>query len=248
MNCRQLEPLLTSFVDGEADAVTARQVEAHLAACAACRGHAAQERLLRDLLRARADQLREVAPAGLRNVVLLGAGTPATRASGARTRVSAFAAAAALVFMVVATVQFVPLRPAALHAAQIALDHFQCWYFWEHVEQGDGAASAERDVHQQTGWIVRIPPSDVEGGLLLVRARRCPYFYGPHAHSFYRLDDREVSLYITVGEQRGAGHVRILGHDQRMWSANGRTYAVVARGLTGAELDHVEAYFRRTAH
>lgn len=244
MSCKDTAPLLTQVVDGTADSETVLRVRRHLSACAVCRALGEKERRVHDLLTARAEALRGHAPLALRVRVRANALRPASPAVAIRWRA---VAAAAACLLVVGGLQFVPLQSASLHAAQLALDHVQCWYLWEHVDQGDGEASAERDVQAQTGWTVRLPPSNAGVGLTLVRARRCPYFYGPHAHSLYRFGEREVSLYIGAGNDAGVERVHMLGHDERFWQAGGRRYGLVARGLSPNELDRVETYFRETA-
>ena len=46
MNCGQMENRLIAYLDGKANRTERREVEAHLAACAACRTRAEEFRLL----------------------------------------------------------------------------------------------------------------------------------------------------------------------------------------------------------
>ena len=50
-NCREIEPLLSPYLDGELDADTRRHVEAHLAACDACRATLEEWRRAEGVLR-----------------------------------------------------------------------------------------------------------------------------------------------------------------------------------------------------
>jgi anti-sigma factor RsiW len=65
MNCAEAEVLLHALIDGELDAGHAREVEAHVATCAACAEKLASFRALRVAMSGAA--LREPAPADLRN-------------------------------------------------------------------------------------------------------------------------------------------------------------------------------------
>ncbi len=42
---------------------------------------------------------------------------------------------------------------------------------------------------------------------------------------------------MTPGEARRAEQLRVLGHAEHIWSADGNSYALVARGVPAAELD-----------
>jgi anti-sigma factor (TIGR02949 family) len=248
MDCRQIESMLPPFLDGEGDAATDEKVRAHLAACPACAEQAAKSRAARDLLRACADSLREPAPPGLRTRILAHADAEARafRPLGWPGRVSALGAAAAIVLAVIGLFELVPMRPAVLYAAQVAFDHWRCLYVEAGTIRGESPA-LEREIAAQFGREVRVPPSDPERGLMLIGARRCPLKVGPHTHLLYRAGDRHVSLYITPGAERGDHELRSLGQTERLWSGHGRTYALVARDVSPADLDRIERYFRETA-
>src|SRR5512141_1270372 len=64
--CRDLEPLLASYVDGEAPADQRAAVDAHIERCPPCRARVAGERAAVDVLRARRDALRTCASDALR--------------------------------------------------------------------------------------------------------------------------------------------------------------------------------------
>ena len=73
-------------------------------------------------------------------------------------------------------------------------------------------------------------------------ARRCPFWLGDHAHLLYRSGDRDVSLYVTQGQERAPASLSVLGHVERIWTANGNAYVVVARGVPADELDRIAGY------
>jgi len=90
-----------------------------------------------------------------------------------------------------------------------------------------------------------VPPSDAAAGVTLVAARRCPFWLGPHAHLLYRTGVHDVSLYVTPGGHRDRGDLRVLGHAERLWTAGGNSYAVVAGDLPAADLQRIAAYLER---
>lgn len=246
MDCRQIESSLPPFLDGETDAEVSRQVQAHLESCAACAEAAAAGRIARDLLRGRAEALREPAPFGLRTRLeaQLRAGRNAPPNLGWAARLAAAAAAAAVVIVCLIGLEFVPMPSAALYAAQVAIDHVRCLYLSAGAVEARAGVSIEAAVRETYGWQVRLPPTSAEHGVTMIGVRRCPVGLGPHAHVQYMVDGRPVSLYITPGRERGEHHLETLGHVERLWSGHDRTYALVARGLTPASLDRLEAYFR----
>lgn len=252
--CRQIESLLPLFVDGDTTAEQAHLVESHLATCAACRAAVASERAGRDVIRAHRAALREVAPPGLRTRLAAlgreaaaprhGYGRPAT-SLGWLGRATAAGLAAALVLVVLTLAEFVPVASNVLFAAQVAVDHMRCFFLGASTLEADGAREMEREITTHYGWTVVVPASSAEAGVRLLGARRCPFGYGPHAHLLYDVNGRTLSLYITPGMEREAAALDVLGHAERVWSSQGRTYAIVARGLSDADLARVEGYFRR---
>src|SRR5512133_294300 len=103
-DCQKLEPLLTPYVDGEAQPRERSAVDAHLSACAPCASRVAAERAVRTLLQARRATLAgDRASATLRAACTAAAAraarrtTPAGRLStGWRHRVMPLALAASL--------------------------------------------------------------------------------------------------------------------------------------------------------
>jgi anti-sigma factor (TIGR02949 family) len=247
-DCREVESLLPPFVDGEADAATARRVEVHLAACAQCRQRVAAERTMRTVMRARRSELTVTAPMGLSSRI--GASLREEARPGSRlswfARATAFAGAAALVLIILTGLEFVSPPWNVLFAAQLAIDHVRCFM----AEQGSTApadpVALEKMYVDEYGWSVRVPPSDPSSDLTLVAARRCPYWLGQYSHLLYRTHGREVSLYATPGPERAAEGFQVLGHSERIWRRNGTTYALVAGGLEPAEIERLLGYFQRS--
>ena len=96
-DCRRIESLLPPYVDGEASPDVVSQVDRHLAACAACRDGVVAERTARVVLRARAAELRTLAPPGLRTRIVASIVAQPAPSLGWFGRVGAFAAAAVVV-------------------------------------------------------------------------------------------------------------------------------------------------------
>lgn len=242
--CRRIESLLPPYVDGEATADAIRQVELHLSTCPACQVQVASERTARRILRAKAVQLTAPAPPGLRTRIAAGLQPASQPTLGWRGRLSAFGAAAAVLVMVVTALEFAPLQSNVLFAAQLAIDHVRCFVVQQlGTMQAANAADLERQYRHDYGWDVRVPASSAEVGITLMAARRCPFWLGDHAHLLYRSGDRDVSLYVTQGEQRPPAALSVLGHAEKIWTANGNSYVVVARGVPQDDLNRISAYF-----
>ena len=242
--CRRIESLLPPYVDGEANPDQVRLVESHLASCDVCQAQVVSERTARTILRARASELVTPAPPGMRTRIaatMLPAQRPALGWTG---RLSAFGAAAVVLVLIVFTLEFVPLPSNVLFAAQLAIDHVRCFVVEElgTTMKAADAVTFERQYHNDYGWNVRVPPSSEQAGITLMAARRCPFWLGDHAHLLYRSGDRDVSLYVTQGQQRPPASLSVLGHVERIWSAHGHTYAVVARSVPAADLERIAAY------
>jgi len=126
------------------------------------------------------------------------------------------------------------------------VDHVRCFFVGASTLAADGARAMEAEIRAHYGWDVTVPASNSDLGVQLLGARRCPFGYGPHAHLLYDVNGRTMSLYITPGVEREAVAMSVLGHIERVWSAGGRTYAMVARGLTEADLNRIETYFRQS--
>ena len=245
-DCRQIESQLPPFVDGVADLRTREAVQAHLAECAACRNRVTMERTVKTVLRARAAELTELAPPGLRTrvVAALQARDAGERRVSWGMRISACAAAAVLLLLVAGALELVTPKSDVLYAAQLAIDHVRCFVVELASKEPADARALQHTLAEHYGWAVPVPASTRDAGLTLVAARRCPFWIGEHAHLLYRSGDREVSLYVTPGGQPRAGQLHVLGHSEQLWNSGGNLYTLVADDLEPAELQKVTAYLQ----
>jgi anti-sigma factor RsiW len=228
-------------VDGEADAAAAAAVEAHLAVCTLCRAEVAGHRAVRILLRARLGERESRAARGASGPKRHG--SPPT---GWRRRLTRSGATAAGIVLLIAALEFVSPRSSVLFAAQLAIDHVRCFVVERASTTPADAQQLAAQFAAQHGWTVHVPGSSAKAGITLVAARRCPFWLGHHAHLLYRADGREVSLYITPGDHpRRDEQLAVLGHVERLWTANGSSYALVALGLPARELDRIGSYLER---
>jgi anti-sigma factor RsiW len=243
-DCRRIESLLPPYVDGEASFDVVSEVDRHLTTCAACRDEVAAGRTARAVVRARAAELRTAAPPGLRTRIVAAMAPEPVASLGWVGRAAAFGAAAVIVLGVLTALEFVPAPNNALFAAQLAIDHVRC--FIVHLGTIDGAAPADvqRQFQERYGWAVDVPPPNDDLGLTLIAARRCPFWLGSHAHLLYRHGGREWSLYVTPGETRPGETLAVLGHVERIWSADGQVYALVSSGAADPDFDRISAYLQ----
>jgi anti-sigma factor (TIGR02949 family) len=266
-NCRDLEERLAPYVDGEAPPGAIQSIEAHLAACPPCREQAEAERATRDLVRASRGALTARAPESLRascaalarvtsqspdaNAHLSNGDTrlarfpaPASRSRSLIRRWAPLSLAATLVLAVVGVFALGLNDRVEALATSLTVDHVKCFKVGGADTHTDAAAAAQQWRATQ-GWDITVPPTDASQQLTLVGARRCFSTDGRAAHLLYTWRGAPISLYIL---RESAGRDRVvekLGHEAVIWSANGRTYAVVADG--GSQdlariVDHMKAH------
>jgi anti-sigma factor RsiW len=249
MNCRDVENLLPSYVDG-LERPKAAAIAAHLETCEACRQLAHAQSVARTVLKARAAQLTPMAPPGLRTRIIANtANQPQEPVLAWTGRLTAFAAAAMVVLTLGAVLLPVAtVRSTALLAAQLALDHLKCFTI-----EGDAdappipAAQAEAMLKQEFDFIVTVPASLAAEKLELLAVRRCLYGDGRAAHLLYRLDGEPVSLFIIPGLTRPAAELSLFGHEQVVWTKGDRTYMLIARGGSRNALARVASYIQNEA-
>ncbi len=240
--CRDLDERLTPYVDGEAGPDERRAVDAHLSKCPPCRGHADVERAARDVIHECRDELRRPAPEGLRarcaeaSGVHLRAARPGGQAgrfhlpsSGLRRWVPLSLAATLLLAIGGVFFTGVNTRVEAL-ATGLAVDHAKCFQF-----NGDMAAKADAEDlaekwKRDQGWPLVMPASADNEQLKLLTVRRCLSTDGRVAHVMYRWRGQPLSVFVLP---RATGRERedvldAMGREVAIWSANGRTYAVLA--------------------
>jgi len=255
MTCEQVEQQLPAYVDGtlgDADAIVA-----HLKTCDACRASAHAQSVARSVLRARAAELAQMAPPGLRT--RLRALAEQERASAGQARPSVLlgwsgqltAFATALLFVLVVGAVLLPIatvRSTVVLAAQLALDHLKCFTI---EGDADGTpiakAQAERTLKEEYDFDVNVPAPLPDQHLELMAVRRCLYGDGRAAHLMYRLNGEPVSLFVIPGVTRPADELTLFGHDQLVWTEGDRTYMLIARGGTRADLTRVASHLRTEA-
>jgi anti-sigma factor (TIGR02949 family) len=248
-DCGDLDERLTPFVDGEAPPADRAAVGAHLAACPPCRRHADEERHARDLVREHRAALSVTAPPALRDrCARLPQPADAGSGFGAALRRWAPLSVAATLVLAVAAVFILGLNDGAQAlAATLAVDHVKCFKVSVPTVPADAVAEG-RDWQQQQGWAVVIPPTAPSEELQLIDVRRCYSSDGRAAHLMYNWRGQPLSLYVLPQDTRRQRTLRKIGQDAVIWSANQRTYAVVASGEPPAsDLTRVVAYLKATA-
>jgi len=230
-DCRLTAERLALYVDGLLAPGDQAAVEGHLAACLPCRSAALHERAARTALRDRAATLRqEPLPPGLRSrCEALAREHARPVARGWATRLVPVSLTAILiVFTGTALASLATQRSDTLLAAQLTFDHAKCFKLFA----GEGSANAdaarlEQMLADRYGWDVHVPPSSAAAGVELVGARRCLYADGRIPHVMYRVNGRNVSLYMLEGVARPDADVTSFRHRSRIWSRGATTYVLV---------------------
>jgi putative zinc finger protein len=256
--CRDLEPMLAPYVDGEADPKAKATVDAHLRQCPPCRDRVSDERTARDVLLARRAGLKACASEHLRKRCeahrTAATGAPplggGVRPAARRTWVPLSLVATLL--LAVGSIFFFGLNQSVeVLAAQLALDHVKCFQF----PPDSGSAPADPAIlakqwYTARGWPVKIPASDSANDLELLAVRRCGSTEGITAHMMYRWRGAPLSVYVLNNATTRTGgveqFVEKVGQDAVIWSKDGRTYAVVAHARR-SELEPVIKYVKVNA-
>lgn len=247
-NCRDLEPLFTPYVDGVTRPEERASIESHLSRCPPCRGRVVDERAAREVLVARRDGLRACASERLRQRCLAhrqGASVlPGRwRAAGWRTVVP-LSLAATLLLAIGGVFVYSTVNQVEALAASAAVDHWKC----SHVGSpgaGDPVAAGAQWAARH-GWAVRVPASQPDTQLQFLTVRRCLVTDGRTAHMMYTWRGQPLSVFVVPGaldRLRASQVVEKFGHEAVMWSAEGRTYIVLARGRPD-ELEPVVRYVK----
>ncbi len=126
-------------------------------------------------------------------------------------------------------------------AASLALDHVKCFKTNSRAKSADSAVAASH-WQQDYGWPITVPQSDGGEQLRLVTVRRCFLTDGRAAHLMYMWHDAPLSLYVLQGDNGVERAIDTMGREEIIWTANHRTYAVVADGHP--DLDHIVAYMK----
>jgi anti-sigma factor RsiW len=249
MNCRDVDPLLAPYVDGEtALHGSAVDIDAHLRACPSCREKVADQRAARDVLHARAADLRGCAPEHLRSRCAAHARTAASvpRRPLLRRSLIPLSLAATLLLAVAGVFIFGINDSVQALAGSLALDHKKCFQLApDHATVDPGVAA--RDWAARQGWALSVPSTAPAEQLELLDVRRCLSTLGLSAHIMYRWRGRPLSLFVMKGAPARRDsldrYTEVLGEDAVLWTSNGRTYAVVGRAPR-EDLQQVARYVR----
>lgn len=246
--CERVRAQTTAFVDDELDGVARRDVEIHLAACAACRDLVARESAGRAVLLAHRAELRARAPERLRHAIdALGRSGPSRSRPRPLSWLAPLPMAATLLLAVGGVVGYGLLgRGGAALAGQLSLDHAKCIRI-----VGDRHAAGDPQAmgaawHERHGWPIRVPAPGPGERFTFLTLRHCLHSHGLMAHALYRRDDHLISLFVLPHAVPTTAELEIMGERASIWTANGRTYAVVGAS-TPAEYDEFVAMVQRSA-
>src|SRR5437762_2635302 len=221
-SCREIDPLVTPYVDGETTAAERGMVEAHLAACPPCRHRAEAEAVARQRLRTcgcRPSASEQLASRCRKARTPLGRLT----CTYSTTSLSVFAA---VVLMTggVSVYGLTRLSPTVL-AAQLTLDHLKCFAVHASTNAVDVHA-AEDQFAQDYGWRLHVPTAPAADGLQLVGIRRCFCGEGPAVHVMYRRQGEPISLYVMPHVEHASATADVFGHDAVIWSDHDMTFVL----------------------
>jgi anti-sigma factor (TIGR02949 family) len=235
-SCREIDPLVTPYIDGEINAAERAMVEGHLAACPPCRSRAEAELAARDTLRTRVSQ--PCAPEHLRKRCRRVA-TPMGRMTCTYSPASLSMFAAVIVFAGGVSVYGVTRMSPTVLAAQLTLDHVKCFALHESTAPVD-ARAAEDQFAQRYGWRFHVPMAPPLDGLQLVGVRRCFCGEGSAAHVMYRHQGAPVSLYVLPHAITASATKDVFGHDAMIWTSHDTTFVLLGKEAP-ASLRHLAA-------
>jgi anti-sigma factor RsiW len=252
--CREIEALFAPYVDEEAAASDRATVDAHLNACGPCRDRIANERVAREVLRARRSGLRPCASDALRTRCAAQRIAPAIRAGIVTRRGWVPLSLAAALLLAVGGTLFLAGNTVEVLAAQLAVDHVKCFQFPPDRAAVDPLAES-RKWEAGYGWPLKVPASAQSEQLELLGVRRCLSTEGRVAHLMYRWRGQPLSVFVLNSRLKGSedaqgalveASLEKMGEHAIIWSRAGRTYAVVARDSSPG-LQAVARYVRRAS-
>ena len=251
-NCRDVEPLLAPYVDGDVAPEDRAAVDAHIDACGPCRGDLDAQRAARELLLARRTAIREAAPAALRARCAATARPqlhgPAVQSRTRLIRRLPLAAAATIVLALAAVVGFGLNNKVQALAFQMTIDHVKCARFNSSATAVDPVQAGEQWT-SKFGWPLSVPASSQPAGLELRAVRRCGVTDGRVAHLIYDWRGEPLSVYVLPSKViDSTAHTQRFGHDSVMWSQNGRTYVVLTDTSRREDLAGVVQYVKSNVY
>jgi anti-sigma factor (TIGR02949 family) len=245
-SCRDLEPLLTPYVDGEATTDQCAAVESHLLACPTCRDCADALVHVRQILHDCRSELREQAPPQLRARIaqLTAVARPPERAAWRRYAAPLSMAAMFLLLVAAGIFSYSAFsQRGTAFASQLAADHMRCMRLVSGQPPGDPAAQAAA-WERSRGWTVPLPASSSSDDMQFVALRRCISADGSVAHALYRHQGQLVSLFIARQGGRREQVLQVMGQQACMWTQGRYSYAVIG-AESPEEMARLVAWFRR---
>jgi anti-sigma factor RsiW len=224
--------MLNAWIDGELDAAAAREAEAHVAGCAACRAEVDRLRAVSRLVRERAP--RPAAPDVLRERIRRMAAQESRPARHAVARPRWLAAAAAAVVVALGAGSGGYLL-GARHAAGDAFARDAVASHLRSLQPGRLADVPSSDRHQVKPWFAgRLPFSppvwDFTAQGFPLAGGRVDYLGGrPVAAIAYHRRLHVVNLYVWPADRDGdvPASADRLGYHLRSWSAGGFRYLAI---------------------
>lgn len=236
MSCEAFDTRIHAYVDGELDVSDTLAVEAHVAACPACRAGLEREQRLRALLRR---QPREAAPAELRAAVVT-AVRGAVRRRARRPWLGAAAAAATAAAAVLAVTWLGPARETAAVVGQLVDTHIA---YAQLDRPAEFASSRPAEVGawflERAALRVTVPDYSMAGIRLVggrvadVGARRAAYLIyekGRTLMSVFLAEADGARLDGTPERFRGYTYLRreLKGYHTVAWAEGGVVFALVS--------------------
>jgi anti-sigma factor RsiW len=242
-DCRQIDPLVTPYVDGQLPDADRVVVDRHLKLCPPCYSRVAAERAVSELIRARRDALSIPCAPGSLRAKCVEAAHRSPRAFDARfagasrvgpvtwqSRLGPLAVAASLVAIVGGAFTYqLTVASERVMAAELAADHLKCFALNGVLHTHEEAATVESSMLSSFGWQMHLPTNAASAGLELVGARPCMYGVGKVAHIMYRHNGEPMSLFMLPKVQHAEQVMQVLGHGAAIWCVNNRTFVLVAR-------------------
>ena len=254
-SCREIDALMTPYVDGETGAHETADVDTHLGVCPSCRERANRERAVRGMVHAKAAALGERASSSLRARCI--AATPeqpvptAALAAGGSTarwrRVSGWiplSMAAAVLVSVTAGLVFNQNVLEVAFAAQLAKDHEKCFVDLTAVDGKFDTVSAQVALLDLAG--IRLTVPDESDAFDVIDVRYCQYNGGGMAHILCEWRGQPVSLFVVPGRSRRERRIETIEHNAVIWSEDDTGFALVAE-QGSVEMAPVVEYVRNFA-
>jgi anti-sigma factor RsiW len=247
MNCAECEILLHALIDGELDAGHARDVEAHVAACAACAEKLEAFRTMRQAMAAAG--LKQSAPASLRSRIEAALPTPSAQViaprkssrPSRRTFFGGFAVGSVLSAAIAASLVLTVFRNDRNQqvADEVVSAHIRS------LQAGHLIDVETSDQHTVKPWFngrvdVAPPVIDLTAQGFTLLGGRLDYIDGePVASVVYQRRKHVINLFVALrlgAEHAGAISETIQGYGVRHWSEEGLDFWAVS-DLAGDELD-----------